>query len=268
MTLTDEVSALKERNHATWAAGNYAVVAQQIEAVADACVEAALITPDVPVLDVATGTGNTAIVAARHGGRVTGLDITTEFFETARRRAGEWGVEVDWVTGDAEDLPFEDGSFPRVLSTFGVQFAPRHEVVARELVRVCRPGGRIVLCNWAADGMNGELSRLMARYLPAPPPFAQPAPLWGDEAHVTELFAGLGTTLHFERRTISAPHETVDEHIDFFEAYHGPTIKARDVLEPLGRWRGLRDEWRRIAQRFHRNGRIEHAYLVVTARVR
>src|SRR6476619_3172192 len=112
MSLIDEVTALKERQHANWAAGNYAVVAQQLEDAADVCVEAALITPDIPVLDVATGTGNTAIVAARHGGRVTGLDITPELFETARRRAGEWGVEIDWVTGDAEDLPFEDDSFP------------------------------------------------------------------------------------------------------------------------------------------------------------
>src|SRR4051812_28926769 len=263
MSLIDEVSALKERNHASWAAGNYAVVAQQIEPVADACVEAALITPDVPVLDVATGTGNTAIVAARHGGRVTGLDIAPEFFETARRRAGEWGVEVDWVTGDAEDLPFEDGSFPRVLSTFGVQFAPRHEVVARELVRVCRPGGRIVLCNWAADGNNGELSTLMARYLPAPPPFAKPPPLWGDEAHVTQLFAGLNVTLHFERRMLAVPFDSIDGYIDFFEAYHGPTIRAKDVLEPLGRWRGLRDEWLRLAERHYRNGAVQQEYVVI-----
>lgn len=268
MTLTDEVTALKERHHATWAAGNYALVAQLVEGGADACVEAAMITPEAPVLDVATGTGNTAIVAARHGGIVTGLDLTPELFDTARRRAGEWGVEVDWVEGDAEDLPFADHSFTRVLSTFGVQFAPRHDLVARELVRVCRPGGRIILCNWTSEGKIGELFRLMGRYLPAPPPFVKPPPLWGDEAHVTQLFEGLGVSVRFDRMTMSMAFDTPEEYIAFFEAHYGPTIKAKEVLDPLGRWAPLRAEWLDLVRRFHRNGAVEQEYFVVTARVR
>ena len=268
MSATDEVAALKQRQQATWAAGNYAVVAELLEGVADQCVEAAMITLDVPVLDVATGTGNTAIVAARYGGRVTGLDLTPELFETARRRAGEWGVEVEWVEGDAEALPFEDASFLRVLSTFGVQFAPRHEVVAQELARVCAPGGRIVLCNWCADGLIGEMYELMGRHLPPAPAFATSPALWGDEEHVRSLLEDRGVTMSFERRSERFPFESPAAYIEFFERHSGPTIKAREVLEPQGRWQAAVDEWRGLVERFYEDGDVVQDYLIVTARRR
>src|SRR5690606_26015107 len=130
------------------------------------------------------GTGNAAIRAAEAGGVVTALDLTPEMFEAGRRRAAEAGVEISWVEGDAEALPFDDASFDVVLSTFGVMFAPRHAVAARELVRVLRPGGRIGLATWVPDGTVGDMFRTVAAEMPAPPPIAEPPLAWGDPAHV------------------------------------------------------------------------------------
>jgi SAM-dependent methyltransferase len=250
MTALDEVSALKRKHHATWAAGDYSVIARLVEAVAKSCVERAGVEPAHDVLDVATGTGNTALLAAGSGARVTGLDLTPELFGVARDRARDLGVDVQWVEGDAEALPFEDERFDRTLSSIGVQFAPRHEVVAAELVRVTRPGGEIVLGNWAADGMIGELFRLMGSRLPAPPPFVSSPSLWGDEEHVRGLFAPHGVELSFERRTAELAFESPDAYVDYFDAHYGPTIKAREALEPSGAWEPLRAEFRALTERF------------------
>jgi len=265
--VTDEVSTLKDKHHATWAAGDYDLIARLIEDVAAACVERAEVEPGLEVLDVATGTGNAALLAAQRGARVVGLDLTPELFEVARRRAQEMRVEVDWVAGDAEALPYEDGRFDRVLSTCGVQFAPRHDVVARELTRVCRRGGRIVLCNWTADGKIGELFRLMGRFLPKPPAFVSPPPLWGDEAHVRGLFEPLGAEVAFERRSAEIPFDSPVAYIEHFEAYYGPTIKAKEALEPQGRWAPLRDEWLEMVKRFYRpqEGVVVQDYWLITA---
>ena len=168
------------------------------------------------VLDVACGTGNAAIQAAQVGGRVTGVDLTPELFAAARRRAAAAGVEIDLVEGDAEHLPFEDGSFDVVLSTFGAMFAPRHAVTANEIVRVLRPGGRIGLANWEPDGSAWELFRTMARHLPPPPPTAEPPLLWGTEEHVRELFDER-LELQFTRHRIPPnegdPSELADRYI-------------------------------------------------------
>src|SRR6266545_661650 len=169
---TIELDDLKRVHRATWAAGDYAAVA---EAIADTVASTHLldrvgIEPGQEVLDVATGTGNVALRAAMAGADATALDLTPELFAPARRRAIELGVEVEWL---------EDGSFDRVLSAFGVQFAPRHEIAALELVRVCRPGGAIGLVNWTPEGQIGDLFRIMGRYLPPVPSYASPPALWG-----------------------------------------------------------------------------------------
>ena len=154
-----------------------------------------------------------------------------------------------------------------VLSTCGVQFAPRHEVVAKELARVCRPGGRIVLCNWTTDGMIGELFKLMGRYLPKPPDFASSPALWGDEDHVRSLFDGLGVELAFERRSCDIPFETAEEYAAYFETHYGPTLKAKQALEPEGKWDELRDEWLQLVERFIEPGRgVVQDYWVITGR--
>lgn len=267
MTAADEVHALKQRHHAMWAAGDYAAIAKHIEGVAATAVEAARPVEGADLLDVATGTGNAAIVAAEQGAHVTGLDLTPELFASARERAAAAGVEVEWVEGDAEELAFADASFDRVLSTCGVQFAPRHEQVARELVRVLRPGGRFVLCNWKSDGMIGETFKLMGAALPKPPAFASPPPLWGDEAHVRELFADLPVKLAFEGHTARFEFPSADAYADFFRDNYGPTIKAREALESDGKWEGLDAGVRALAARFYRDGAVEQTYWAITGDV-
>src|SRR3712207_6505448 len=265
MSELDEVTALKGRHHATWAAGDYPDVARYVAEVGVECAARADIGEGMDVLDVAAGTGNASIPAAQRGARVIGLDLTPELFDAARERAAEAGVEVEWVAGDAEALPFEDASFDRVLSAIGVQFAPRHEVVASELARVCRPGGRIVLANWTREGMIGELFKLMGRYLPKPPPWVSPPPLWGDSEHVRRLFAEATRTMPtFERRTMRMPFASPEAYVAYFEGTYGPTIKARELLEPQGQWAELRDEFVALAASFWRGGAVEQEYAIIT----
>jgi len=140
------------------------------------------------VLDVAAGTGNASIPAAQTGASVTASDLAPGLLEAGRRRAESEGVELEWVEADAENLPFEEASFDVVMSSIGAMFAPHHQEVADELVRVCRPGGTIGMLNWTPEGLVGALFRTMGPFAPAPPPGAQPPPLWGSEDHVRELF--------------------------------------------------------------------------------
>jgi SAM-dependent methyltransferase len=244
------VADLKRVHRATWAAGDYAAVAEVIDAVPPRDVlDRVGVEPGMDVLDVATGTGNVALRAAALGGQVVGLDLTPELFDTARRRAEWHDVVVDWVEGDAEHLPFEDASFDRVFSAFGVQFAPRHAVVAQELARVCRPGGRIGLVSWTPSGQVGELFKIMGRYLPAPPAFASPPPLWGDEAHVRALFAGTGVELEFARGHNPWRFPSAEHYVAFMESNYGPTLKARERLTTDGTWDDCRAEIVAMAER-------------------
>jgi SAM-dependent methyltransferase len=244
------VAELKLVHRATWAAGDYAAVAEHID---DAPPRDLLARMDIraghDVLDVATGTGNVAIPAAAAGAQVVGLDLTPELFETARARAAANDVVVDWVEGDAEELPYEDESFDRVVSVFGVQFAPRHEIVARELAGVTRPGGRIGLVNWTLEGAIGELFTIMGRYLPAPPDFASPPPLWGSEAHVRRLFAASSVELEFARGHNPWRFVSPEAWVAFMETNYGPTLKARQRLEAEGTWDACRAEILALAER-------------------
>jgi SAM-dependent methyltransferase len=244
------VAELKRTHRATWAAGDYAAVAELIDEAPPRDLFARVeVKPGQEVLDVATGTGNIAIPAAAAGAQVVGLDLTPELFRTAWRRADEQGVAVDWVEGDAEDLPFEDESFDVVLSVFGVQFAPRHELVARELARVCRPGGRIGLVNWTPEGQVGELFGILGRYLPAPPDYASPPPLWGSEEHVRGLFAGTGVALEFARGTNPWRFDSAEHNVVFMETHYGPMVKARERLTAEGRWEECRAEILALVER-------------------
>jgi SAM-dependent methyltransferase len=244
------VAELKRAHRATWAAGDYAAVAELIdEAPPRDLLARVQVTPGQQLLDVATGTGNIAIRAAAAGAQVIGLDLTPELFETARRRAAEHDVAVEWVEGDAEDLPFEDARFDRVVSAFGVQFAPRHQIVARELARVCRPGGRIGVVSWTPEGQIGELFKIMGRYLPAPPDYASPPPLWGSEQHVRRLFAGTGVELEFARGLNPWRFPSAEHYVAFMETHYGPTLKARERLTAEGRWGECRREILAMAER-------------------
>ncbi len=270
-TTTTTDPALKERHRATWAAGDYGAVADRLVLpIGLRIVERIGVTAGDEVLDVATGTGSAAIPAAATGATVTGLDLVPELLDVARRRAGDAGVEVEWVAGDAEDLPFADECFDVVLSTLGIQFAPHHRRTATELARVCRPGGRIGLCNWTPEGYIGRFFTTLRPYLPAPPPGVSPPPLWGDESHVAEMFAGTGVELQTSRETVPFRHDTPAAFVDFMATNYGPLVKARESLAPEGRWEPLRDDLVRLGEEMNTGGGgrflVNSEYLVVIGR--
>jgi SAM-dependent methyltransferase len=237
-----DVSAIKEGQRKMWSAGDYPDIARTIEEVAEVLVERVGAGPGDDLLDVGTGSGNVAIPAALTGASVTGLDLTPELLATARRRALDAGVDVDWIEGDAEELPFKDDSFDGVTSCFGVIFAPRHERAASELARVARPGGRVALTAWTPEGMNGRMFKTVGSYMPAPPPELKPPVMWGSEDYVRSLFAATGAELSFERRTVTFMHDSPESWLEYNERVLGPAIMAKAVLEPQGRWDELRAE--------------------------
>jgi SAM-dependent methyltransferase len=247
MTTTEPAGLADYKHFArdTWASGDFPEIARRgLWGVGAHLVQRVGVGAGERVLDVACGTGNAAIRAAQAGGSVVGLDLTPELFDAGRALAADSGVEVEWVEGDAEALPFEDESFDVVLSTFGTMFAPRHQVTASELVRVLRPSGRLGLCNWTPEGGQGAFFRAMAEYTPPLPPFAQPPILWGTEEHVRELFAGSGVHLEFERAITEEPEPLADGNaaVDFLVANFGPLMKLHGMLAAQGRWEQAREQ--------------------------
>jgi SAM-dependent methyltransferase len=225
-----------------WAQGDYGEVAKAIAPVAELLVELVGAQAGQELLDVATGTGNVALSAAGTGAAVTGLDLTPELLEIARGRAAQAGLEVTFVEGDAEELPFADGSFDRVTSCFGVMFAPRQQLAADELVRVARPGARIAIAAWTPEGLNGKMFKTMGSYMPAPPAELQPPVMWGVEDHVRGLFAASGAGLSFERRAATFTDDSPESWVEFGERNLGPSIMAKAALEPRGTYEQLRAE--------------------------
>ena len=226
---TPSDAELKARHRAMWASGDYpSMVETFLLPLGPRLVDACGIRPGTLVLDVAAGTGNASIPAAERGANVTASDLTPELLEAGRRRAEAEGVELEWVQADAEHLPFEDESFDVVMSAIGAMFAPHHSDVARELVRVCRPGGTIALLSWTPDGMIGALFRTMGGFAPAPPPGAQPPPLWGSEDHLRELFGDRVDFRTLERGVLEVTaFEHPRDYGEHFKARYGPTIAAR-----------------------------------------
>ena len=220
-----------------WASGDYPdMVETFLLPLGPRLVEACGIGPGNVVLDVAAGTGNASIPAAKAGAEVTASDLTPELLQAGRARAEGEGLTLDWVQADAEHLPFGDASFDVVISSIGAMFAPHHQEVADELVRVCRPGGTIGLLNWTPEGFVGALFRTMGPFVPASPPGVQPPPLWGSEEHLSELF---GTRVDSRTLRRDVLEVTAFEHPrDFgehFKARYGPTIAARANAAKTGR---------------------------------
>ena len=234
------VDQLKQRARTMWAAGDFDEISKLILEVGKKVVDRVGIEPGMTVLDVACGTGNATIPAALAGGRTTGLDLTPELFDAARQHAAEAGVEIDWVEGDAEALPFEDGSFDRVVSTFGVMFAPRHEVAAAELARVLAPGGTICIACWPPHGMNGEMFKLVGSRMPKPPSYAKPPILWGDEQHVRSLLEPHGLEVTCEPQVAVFRGASVEDVVTRMETYFGPWKMAQAALGD--EWPTLRAE--------------------------
>ena len=262
-------SELKARHRAMWASGDYpSMVETFLLPLGPRLVAAAGIGPGMRVLDVASGTGNAALVAAERGADVTASDLTPELLEAGKARADAAGLELDWQEADAEHLPFEDGSYDVVMSSIGAMFAPHHQDVADELVRVCRPGGTIAMLNWTPEGMIGALFATMKPFAPPPPPGASSPPLWGGEDHVRELFGDRVelTTLERDHLEITAFAKPYDYAQHFIDKY-GPTIAAVKNARANGRedelyaaLRAFCDEWNRgTADR----ARFEKEYLVV-----
>ncbi len=247
----DQIRAQKQQARTTWATGDYPAIAEQIAGVGRWIVERVGVAAGDEVLDVACGDGNAAIPAASAGARVTGLDLTPELLEAGRRRSAEAGVELEWVEGDAEALPFADESFDVVLSVFGAMFAPRHRVAAEEIARVLRPGGRAGICSWTPDGLIGQFFRVVGGYAAPPPDFAEPPPLWGTEGHVRDLFEGTGIELEFERAVVRFRFDSVADAVNEYGTKFGPVLMVRGALDSDGGWEPLRDDLTAFFERWN-----------------
>ncbi|HSB54074.1 MAG TPA: methyltransferase domain-containing protein [Gemmatimonadales bacterium] len=249
-----DLASIKRRQQTTWASGDYASVAARIPIVAERLCDAADIHAGDRVLDVATGTGNAALAAARCGAVVTGVDYVPALLDRGRIRATAEGLEVDYQEGDAEALPFADNSFDAVLSVFGVMFAPDQEKAAAELLRVCRPGGTIALACWTPDGFIGEMFRTMARHVPPPSGLRSPME-WGSEERLRQLFGSGLTALLVQPRTYTFRFRSAGEYVDFFRQYYGPTLKAYATMDEAGQQRLTRD-LEDVVRRFDRRGSV------------
>jgi SAM-dependent methyltransferase len=231
MNTTDiDVAAIKDRQQRTWASGDYAAVAARIVLIAEQLADGADLRAGDTVLDVATGSGNAALAAARCGCRVTGVDYVPALLERGRLRAEAEGLEVRFQLGDAERLPFEDGDFDAVLSCLGVMFTPDHEQAASELVRVCRPGGTIAVANWTPTSFVGGMFRTVSAHVP-PPAGLQPPGLWGTEERVRELLGSAVTELRFTPRRFTFRFRSPVDFVDFFRDHYGPVRRAFEAAE-------------------------------------
>jgi ubiquinone/menaquinone biosynthesis C-methylase UbiE len=224
---------VKQKQQLMWASGDFHQVAALIQSVADQVAEALDIQAGWRVLDVATGSGNGALAAARLGAETVGVDYVPALLERGRRRVEAEGLDVVLVEGDAEALPFGDGEFDAVTSVFGSMFAPDHERAAAELARVVRPGGKIGLATWTPDGFIGELLRAVAQHVPPAAGVASPI-LWGTETHLRRIFGDAIASIRCREQTFVFRSRSAESWVDFFRAYYGPTFKAFEAVGPDG----------------------------------
>jgi len=228
-----DFAGIKQKQQATWASGDFAVIGTTLQIVGESLAEAADIRAGERVLDVAAGNGNATLAAARRFARVTSTDYVQALLEKGARRAVAEGLDVRFQVADAEALPFPDGSFDAVLSTFGAMFTPDHARPAREMLRVVRSGGRIGLANWTPDGFIGQLFKVVGRYLPPPAGLRSPA-LWGTEPHIVELFGAQAAAIRTERRHFNFRYRSAAHWIQMFRDFYGPVHKAFAALDAAG----------------------------------
>ncbi|MBE7552039.1 MAG: methyltransferase domain-containing protein [Anaerolineales bacterium] len=267
-TLTPEMEALKAKLKATWTAGDFGQIAKSYAPGAADFVSRLNLQAGERVLDVACGTGNLTIPAAKNGASVTGLDLAPNLLEQGRAWAKAEGLAIQFDENDAEALPYDDASFDTVISMFGAMFTPRPDVTAAELARACRPGGRIAMANWTPGGFIGQMFKIVGKHVPPAPGMPSPL-LWGDEMAVRERFNGSIADLQLTRRSITFNFPfTPAEVVECFHRYYGPTYKAFGALDEKGQ-AALRQELEQLwlAHNQSNNGvtRVESEYLEVVA---
>ena len=270
----DADRALKAAHRAMWALGDYHRFAKAtVWDLGPLLVEACGVAPGQRVLDVAAGTGNTAIRAAKRGARVVASDLTPEHFVAGRREARAEGVELEWVEADAEALPFDDGEFDVVTSSLGAMFAPNHGAVAAELLRVCRPGGTVGMMNFTPEGLGGTFFGVLAPYAPPPPPGALPPVMWGSEGHVRDLFGGR-VSLQMSRREYVEQADSPEAYLELFKQTFGPAIAiSAGLADQPERVAALDRDLLEFVTRSNQGGRggparYAYEYLLVVARKR
>ena len=229
-----DFAAIKQRQQATWASGDYAVIGTTLQIVGELLAEAADVRAGERVLDVAAGNGNATLAAARRFAHVTSTDYVPTLLDKGRERARAEGLSVQFEVADAEDLPYEDASFDVVLSTFGAMFTPDHKRTAQEMLRVLRSGGRIGIANWTPAGFIGQLFKVIGTHVP-PPAGLQPPPLWGSETHIAELFGMQVAQMRCEKRHFNFRYQSAAHFVQVFREYYGPTHKAFAALDVAGR---------------------------------
>jgi len=270
MNAPADLHAVKTRQQTAWASGDYAVVGTTLQLVGELLAEACDLRCDEQVLDVAAGNGNATLAAARRGARVISTDYVAQLLERGADRARAEHLEVTFQVADAEALPFEDGRFDAVLSTFGVMFTPDHAKAAGELARVCRPGGRIGLANWTPDGFIGQMFKTLGRHVP-PPAGVQPPSLWGTEAHLQALFGTQAKEVAVTPKIFNFRYRSAAHFIEVFRTWYGPIHKAFAALPPEGET-ALERDLTELLNRLNRGGAnslvvpSEYLEVVVTKR--
>ncbi|MFT4050510.1 MAG: class I SAM-dependent methyltransferase [Solirubrobacterales bacterium] len=236
-----DVAAFKEGQKTIWSLGEFADIAAMIRGASETILDKAAVSAGDTVLDVACGTGNLAIPAAQRGAIVTAIDITPKLVEICRAEAAAKGLDITIEEGDAEALEPADASFDKVISVFGMIFAPQHELAAAEMVRVAKPGGTVAITSWALDGMNGEMFKVIGQHMPPPPSDMKTPAMWGEESYIEEAFGG-EIDWSFSRETVTFHAQSAAEWTAFMEEKLGPLVLAKSMLEPEGRFDALRDD--------------------------
>jgi len=250
-TLPD-LSAVKTRQQAAWSSGDYATVGTTLQIVGETLCEALDLRAGQKVLDVAAGNGNVTLAAARRWCEVVSTDYVPALLERGRERAAAERLAIEFREADAEALPFADASFDAVVSTFGVMFTADQDQAAAELVRVCKPGGKIGLANWTPDGFIGQLFKTIGKYMPPPAGVKSPA-LWGTGARITEFFGAQASSIQLEQRDFVFRYRSAQHWLDVFKSYYGPLLKTFGALDPETRT-ALTDDLFELIKRFNRSG--------------
>jgi ubiquinone/menaquinone biosynthesis C-methylase UbiE len=249
-TPTPDLAAIKTRQQAAWSSGDYAVVGTTLQIVGEQLCEALDLRAGRKVLDVAAGNGMVSLAAARRWCDVVSTDYVPSLLERGRARASAEGLSIEFKEADAEALPFADGTFDTVVSTFGVMFTPNQDRAAAELLRVCKPGGRIGLANWTPDGFIGQIFKTLGKYIP-PPAGAKSPLLWGTRARLTEMFGPAATSIKIESRHFNFRYRSAEHFLDVFKTYYGPMLKAFAALDEANQM-GLKNDLHALIARMNK----------------